>query len=399
MAGFNYKGIFTRDRRPKLAAHRVRALWRGEVGRDVFEALTQAFDVIRRTIPKMGADRPAIGRSDFKYARCHDSHWVDGFWSGQLWLAYAETGDRTFLEAARAQRPYFIQRLDRPETHDHDLGFLYILSLVADTKLTGDEVACRGALRAADSLAGRYNPRGRFIPAWNWRSESDPNRGRIIIGCMENLNLLFWAAEQTSQTCYRDIAVAHAHHDRYDCARRWLHLSLVHIRSDTGERCGAKRCRYADESCWSRGRRRIHGFAMAYCYTGDEQFRATAVRLAGMRWLTCRTITCPTGITGCRTMRRTTATRRRARSAAGLFLLADVLDDASQADRYRAAACAILDALIAGYALFDHPEAEGLLAQGASHVAEGLADNMLPYGDYFFLEALLRAQGRTAFFW
>jgi len=30
MAGFNYKGIFTRDRRPKLAAHRVRALWRGE---------------------------------------------------------------------------------------------------------------------------------------------------------------------------------------------------------------------------------------------------------------------------------------------------------------------------------------------------------------------------------
>lgn len=27
---YNYKGVFTRDRRPKLAAHRVRALWRGE---------------------------------------------------------------------------------------------------------------------------------------------------------------------------------------------------------------------------------------------------------------------------------------------------------------------------------------------------------------------------------
>jgi beta-glucuronidase len=23
----NYKGVFTRDRRPKLAAHRLRALW------------------------------------------------------------------------------------------------------------------------------------------------------------------------------------------------------------------------------------------------------------------------------------------------------------------------------------------------------------------------------------
>lgn len=30
MAAYNYKGVFTRDRRPKLAAHRLRALWRGE---------------------------------------------------------------------------------------------------------------------------------------------------------------------------------------------------------------------------------------------------------------------------------------------------------------------------------------------------------------------------------
>ena len=28
MAGMNLKGIFTRDRRPKLAAHRLRELWR-----------------------------------------------------------------------------------------------------------------------------------------------------------------------------------------------------------------------------------------------------------------------------------------------------------------------------------------------------------------------------------
>jgi beta-glucuronidase len=30
MGAYNYKGVFTRDRRPKLAAHRVRALWRGD---------------------------------------------------------------------------------------------------------------------------------------------------------------------------------------------------------------------------------------------------------------------------------------------------------------------------------------------------------------------------------
>jgi beta-glucuronidase len=26
----NFKGVFTRDRRPKLAAHRLRQLWRGD---------------------------------------------------------------------------------------------------------------------------------------------------------------------------------------------------------------------------------------------------------------------------------------------------------------------------------------------------------------------------------
>jgi beta-glucuronidase len=28
MGGYNYKGVFTRDRRPKLAAHRLREIWR-----------------------------------------------------------------------------------------------------------------------------------------------------------------------------------------------------------------------------------------------------------------------------------------------------------------------------------------------------------------------------------
>jgi beta-glucuronidase len=29
VGAMNFKGVFTRDRRPKLAAHRVRALWMG----------------------------------------------------------------------------------------------------------------------------------------------------------------------------------------------------------------------------------------------------------------------------------------------------------------------------------------------------------------------------------
>jgi beta-glucuronidase len=29
VGGLNLKGVFTRDRRPKLAAHRLRRMWKG----------------------------------------------------------------------------------------------------------------------------------------------------------------------------------------------------------------------------------------------------------------------------------------------------------------------------------------------------------------------------------
>jgi unsaturated chondroitin disaccharide hydrolase len=63
--------------------------------------LTQAFDSIRRTIPAMGTDRPRLGREDLTYERCDPNNWVDGFWSGQLWLAHAVTQDPVFMQAAQ----------------------------------------------------------------------------------------------------------------------------------------------------------------------------------------------------------------------------------------------------------------------------------------------------------
>jgi len=351
----------------------------------------------------MGTDRPRIGRADLTYERCGDSDWVDGFWSGQLWLAYDETQDAVFRDAARAQRPYFMRRLDRPESHDHDLGFLYSLSLVADYKLTGDEDACRGALRAARSLAGRYNANGRFIRAWNtWNDEMD-NQGRVIIDCMENLGLLFWAAEQTGETSYRDIAVAHAHTTADHIVRDdGSSYHSFHFDPTSGEPLRGETVQgYADESCWSRGQSwGIHGFALAYRYTGDVRFRNTAARLANYALARLPDdqvpywdYLLPEGETPYRD------TSAGAIMAAGFFLLADQLDAAAQAHRYRDSARAILDGLSAGYTTFNHPGAEGLLREGASHVKNGYANNMLPYGDYFFLEALLRAQGRTDFFW
>ena len=367
------------------------------------DVLKQAFDTIRHTIPKMGTDRPCIGRDDLTYERCGDSHWVDGFWSGQLWLAYDETKDPVFMDAARQQRPYFIERLDRPESHDHDLGFLYSLSLVADYKLTGDEAACRFALHAAVALAGRYNAKGRFIRAWNDWGDATHNRGRMIIDCMENLGLLFWATGRTGEAAYKNIAIAHAHTTADHIVRAdGSSYHSFHFDPHTGAPLRGETVQgYADDSCWSRGQAwAIHGFALAHRYTGETRFRDTAAQLADYALARLPDDGVPHWdylLPEDEVPYRDTSAA--AITAAGLFLLADQVEAAAQAQRYRDSARAILDGLIAGYTTFEFPGAEGLLVQGASHVKKGYTNNMLPYGDYFFVEALLRAQGRTAFFW
>jgi unsaturated chondroitin disaccharide hydrolase len=367
------------------------------------DALALAFDTIRRTIPKMGTSAPCAGKGDLTYARCARDFWVEGFWSGQLWLAYDETKDAVFLDAARAQNPYFFERLDRPETHDHDMGFLYSLSLVADAKLTGNEAARQGALRAAESLAGRYNPNGRFIRAWNDWGDGTDNRGRIIIDCMENLGLLFWASGQTGDSRYKDIAIAHAHTTADHIVRAdGSSYHSFHFDPDSGDPLRGETVQgYADESCWSRGQSwGIHGFALAHTYTHEPRFRDMSAKLADYALAHLPDDHVP--LWDYRLPEGETPYRDSSAGsimAAGLFLLADQYEDAAQAERYRDSARAVLDGLIASYTTFDHPGAEGLLMHGASHVKRGGFEQMLPYGDYFFVEALLRAQERTAFFW
>lgn len=371
-------------------------------------SLEQAWRTIARTIPRMGADRPSIGQPGLTYARCGPSEWVDGFWSGQLWLAYEETGDPAFFAAARAQRPYFVGRLARPESHTHDMGFLYLLSAVADYDVTGDAEARRMALAAADALAARYNAVGGFIPAWNPRPRDTPEAaarkaGKIIIDCMENLCLLYWATDESDDRRYAEIANAHAL-----TSRRYLVRpdgSTFHTYDfdpETGVPIGGFTHQgYADGSCWSRGQAwGIHGFTHAYRHTGDTRFRETARQMADYAVDHLPADGIPYwdyDLPGDAPHHRDSSAA--AITAAGLFALADNIEDGGAATRYRDAARAILTALMTGYTTVDAPEAEGLLVHGASNVNAGRADAMLPYGDYFYVEALLRARGRTRLYW
>ncbi len=93
--------------------------------------------------------------------------WTNGFWSGMLWQMYHATGDESYRKAAEGVEERLAAILKSFDGVDHDAGFQFLLSAVADYRVTGSKEARRRGLHAANMLAGRYNPVGRFIRAWN----------------------------------------------------------------------------------------------------------------------------------------------------------------------------------------------------------------------------------------
>ena len=71
------------------------------------------------------------------YTPVPNEQWTNGFWTGELWLAYENTGDERYREAALKQAESFLERIETGNhTDTNDLGFLYPLSCVSGYTLT-----------------------------------------------------------------------------------------------------------------------------------------------------------------------------------------------------------------------------------------------------------------------
>ena len=144
--------------------------------------------------------------------------WTNGFWPGMLWQMYEATGDEEYRKAAVGVEERLDVLLKSPETVDHDVGFLFLLSSVANYRKTGDKEARRRGLLAASTLSARYNLDGKFIRAWNGPRKNRMTemmgggdiRGWMIIDCMMNIPLLYWAAEELDDPRFAKIAINHA---------------------------------------------------------------------------------------------------------------------------------------------------------------------------------------------
>ncbi|HBC29686.1 MAG TPA: glucuronyl hydrolase, partial [Clostridiales bacterium] len=226
---------------------------------------------------------PAPASKNGFYGAVKNEGWTASFWTGMLWLAYELTSDKKYRDAAEIQLKSFQSRLEKNISMEtHDIGFLYTLSCVAATKLTKNTEARRTAIKAANRLLGRYLQKAGIIQAWG--SLSDPKTsGCMIIDCLMNLPLLYWASEESGDRKYAEAAYQHAKSTAQYIVRpdaSTYHTFYMDI--ETGKpKYGKTRQGYSDTSCWSRGQgSSIYGFSLSYAYTKDPAFLDIAGKTA-----------------------------------------------------------------------------------------------------------------------
>lgn len=367
--------------------------------------LDKVIGFTQKNITNIGINNPKIGTEDNQWKYCGSSDWVSSFWVGQLWLCYQQTGIDQFKNSANFRKAYFKEMLANPDWHDHDLGFQFSLSCVAGYMLTEDEEYRQMAIEAAHSLYLRFRRVGKYIVAWNETHILGPEKtqGKTIIDSLQNTALLFWASQQTGSLLLKDAAIAHSqtlakHIVRDDFSTfhtfNFDPLTQQPVKGETFQG-------YADDSCWSRGQSwAIHGFAQTYIYTKDKSFLELAKKLAQFTMEHLKDD--PVPIWDYRlpkTEPQYKDSSAGAVTAAGFLLIASLCEDEQERDLYEQWGMHLTQGLIEQCDLTNDDSALGLLSQGASFVAKDMCNNMLPYGDYYYMEALMRICGNPRYFW
>ncbi len=326
--------------------------------------------------------------------------WTNGFWAGMMWLLYHETGDSRYAEIARFSGEQLDVCFDNFYTLDHDVGFIYQPTAVADYRLTGSADGRRRGLHAATILAGRLNPAGGLIRAWNDWGDGRDTTGWAIIDCMMNLNLLYWASEELKDPRFRQVAMLHA--DTAMSAFVRPDGSVNHIVSfdpETGELLTSLGGQgYGEGSSWTRGQAwGLYGFALSFAHTKKQAYLDTAKRIAhyfisnipedGRIPVDFRAPSEPY-------YEDATAA---AIASCGLLEIAEHVPQL-EAAMYRTAAVKLLKTLDAQDCDYD-PRTDGILRNCTAAYHDAVHEFHIVYGDYFYLEALLKLKGSDFKMW
>lgn len=370
------------------------------------QAIEEAVRVISGNIERFGDQFPLTStQGDRVYRLTPNNDWTEGFWTGLLWLSYEYTGDSRFRNAALQTLDSFRRRLkNRVNLDHHDIGFLYSLSAKAHWIVEKDEASRLLTLEAADLLMDRWREVPGILQAWGPKDDPE-NGGRIIIDCLMNLPLLHWAYGQTGQDRYRQAAERHT-----AISRRFLvrgddsSYHTFYFDQTTGDSIrGGTHQGSRDGSTWTRGQAwGIYGFALAYRYMRRPELMDTSKRLA--RYFVEK-LPEDAVVYWDFDVPRTPDTKRDSSAAAiaasGMLELAGLLpEEDTDREWLLRSAGKIMDSLVRNYSTMNEPDAQGLLNRGSYAVRLGQSpDDYVIWGDYFYLEALMRLERGVPGYW
>ena len=371
-------------------------------------ALDTAVELVTKNTEEFFDTFPCANSENNFYPHSENVDWTTGFWTGEIWLAYEKTKNPRLKEAALVQVDSFLERIkNRVNTDHHDMGFLYTPSCVAAYKLTGSETGKKAALLAADNLMERFQEKGQFFQAWG--EIGAPDNYRLIIDCLLNMPLLFWASEVTGDERYSEKATAHiktamkciirpdnsTYHTYYFDPETGL--------PDRGVTCQGNR----NGSAWARGQAwGIYGSALAYSKLRNEEYIDIFRRVTGyfLDHL-------PDDLVPYWDFDFTTGSDEPRDSSAGAIAVCGMLEMAKYLDKdeteyYTDAALKLLKPLIEKCAVKGTAESNGLLLHGTyakktptNTCGNSGVDECNTWGDYFYLEALTRLTSDWKLYW
>ncbi|TMM55775.1 glucuronyl hydrolase [Maribacter algarum] len=197
--------------------------------------------------------------------------WTSGFFPGNLWQLYMLTGNEAYK--IKAIEWTALMEKEKNNGGTHDMGFKIYCSFGNGYEITADEKYKEVIVRSAQTLSTRFNENVSSIRSWDFNR--DAWEFPVIIDNMMNLELLFEATRITGDSTYHKMAVRHANttlknHYRED-------NSSVHVVVyDTITGAVKEKVTHqglTDESSWARGQAwGIYGFTMSYRYTKNPAY-------------------------------------------------------------------------------------------------------------------------------
>lgn len=332
----------------------------------------------------------ANGHTEWKFVNYKD--WCSGFWPGILWYTYEFTDDTLWKNKADKFSRALIPLAFSP-ANDHDLGFQMNCSFGNGNRLTGDSCYKKILIAAADTLATLFNPKVGTILSWP-REVQNLGGHNTIIDNMINLELLFWASKNGGGQRLYNIAVKHAqttmkNHFRPD----YSSYHVVVYDTITGEPIKKITHQgYADSSMWARGQAwAVYGFTMVYRESKNPKFLDFAEKVADRYLRDLPYDLIPYWDFNAPDIPNAPKDASAAAvTASALLELSTFVPHKTKADEYRRKAEKMLASLSSKKYQSRNVNNAFILHCTGHKPAGSEIDASIIYGDYYYMEALLR---------